>query len=150
MKYFFYIAPQINKKMNTKNIFIRAFILTAFLGLCLTAQSQNADNSQIKTVKFTVEGMHCGGCATNIENSLGKKDGVLSAKVNFTDKTAEIQYDGTKFRESDLIASIEHIGFKASVYEGDVKTEDSSSKNCEHNKASCGKNKTCCKKSAKN
>lgn len=130
--------------MNTKNIFIRTFLLTAFLGLCFVAQSQNADNSQIKTAKFTVEGMHCGGCATNVRNTLNKQDGVLIAKVDFTNKTAEVQYDGSKIDENKLLACVERLGFKATSSNGTI----TDGKSC--TKTGCTMNKNCCKKSAKN
>lgn len=53
-----------------------------------------AENATIAKAKFNIEGMTCAvGCAAKIEKSLGKMDGVQSAKVDFETKTAEVSYD---------------------------------------------------------
>ena len=53
-----------------------------------------AENATIAKAKFNIDGMTCAvGCAAKIEKSLGKMDGVQSAKVDFETKTAEVSYD---------------------------------------------------------
>ncbi|MBN2368741.1 heavy metal translocating P-type ATPase [Candidatus Woesearchaeota archaeon] len=45
-----------------------------------------------KTTLF-IEGMHCAGCAADLEKSLKKLEGVSSADVNYATKKAIIRYD---------------------------------------------------------
>jgi len=65
---------------------------------------------------LAIEGMHCGGCASSMENLLKLKG--YKVKVDFDSK--EAKFDVPK--ESDvekIIKEIEAIGYKASnVHEG--------------------------------
>ena len=67
----------------------------------------------MKEIKLNIEGMHCTGCSTRLENVLNNVDGVESAKVSLEEKKADIKYDETQLSEKELIEAIEDAGFKA-------------------------------------
>jgi copper chaperone CopZ len=43
------------------------------------------------TLTFVVEGMHCGGCAASIQETVAKLEGVSACQVSFEDKTAIVK-----------------------------------------------------------
>ena len=65
--------------------------------------------------QFNIEGMHCGACSTGIEMFLSNTEGMISAKVDYNTKKAEVEYDDSKLKDSDIIKTIEEAGFKASL-----------------------------------
>ena len=44
-----------------------------------------------KTVRINVFGMHCASCAINIEHSLKKEDGIISANINYASEKGQIE-----------------------------------------------------------
>jgi copper chaperone CopZ len=70
------------------------------------------ENTEIKkeTVSLAISGMTCEiGCAKIIQSKLSKKEGVLAAKVIFTDSIATIAFDGNTTSKKDLIAFVDGI-----------------------------------------
>ena len=59
--------------------------------------------------------MHCGACSTGIEMFLSNTEGVISAKVDYNSKKAEVEYDDSKLKDSDIIKTVEEAGFKAAL-----------------------------------
>ncbi len=68
---------------------------------------------------LNIEGMTCAACATRIEKTLKKLDGMESASVNFATEKATISYDKKKLDRNQIEKSIIAIGYK-------LVTEDSS------------------------
>lgn len=66
----------------------------------------------MKTVTFTVEGMHCEGCASTIKTLIERQPGVQMATVSFADHQARILYDPNAIDEPRLVAAIEKPGFR--------------------------------------
>lgn len=66
----------------------------------------------MKTATFTIDGMHCDGCASTIKTLLDRQPGVQIATVSFADRQARILYDPTGTDEDHLIAAIEKAGFR--------------------------------------
>jgi copper chaperone CopZ len=69
-------------------------------------------NQEVKKEKTTlaISGMTCEiGCAKIIQSKLFKKEGVLDAKVTFTDSIAAIEFDSNTTSKKDLIAFINGI-----------------------------------------
>lgn len=64
---------------------------------------------------FNIEGMHCGACSTGIQMFLANTEGVISAHVDYNSKKADVEYDDSKIKDSDIIKTIEEAGFKASL-----------------------------------
>ena len=66
----------------------------------------------MKTATFTIEGMHCDGCASTIKALLDRQPGVQMATVSFASRQARILYDPTATDEPRLVAAIEKPGFR--------------------------------------
>ncbi len=65
-------------------------------------------------VELELDGMTCASCATRIERKLNKLDGV-EASVNFATERAAIAYDPLRVDVPQLIATVEQIGYVASL-----------------------------------
>ena len=57
--------------------------------------------------------MHCAACATSIESALHATPGVSAAHVNFAAGRASVSYDPRLLGEREVLACIEHLGYKA-------------------------------------
>ncbi len=67
----------------------------------------------MKTKEFSIDGMHCDGCANTIEALLSRVPGVRKAEVSFGEKRARVLHDPNAASDADLAAAIEKGGFKA-------------------------------------
>ncbi|PGL71785.1 heavy metal translocating P-type ATPase [Bacillus sp. AFS055030] len=70
--------------------------------------------SDAKQLTLGIEGMTCAACATRIEKSLNRMDG-LQANVNLALEKATIIYDTGQYQTSDLIEKIHSIGYEVAV-----------------------------------
>lgn len=64
----------------------------------------------LKKIEISIEGMTCASCATRIEKSLNKLPSV-HATVNLASEKAQIKFDNSQIIPSQLIETIEKIGF---------------------------------------
>lgn len=71
----------------------------------------------MKTVRLKLSGMHCAGCAANIERALRSEKGVAAANVNFAAESARVQYDEEETSAAGLIAVVEEAGYGAALPE---------------------------------
>lgn len=60
---------------------------------------------------YKVKGMHCASCASIIEKTFKKTDGVHSAEVNYGTETAKIAFDESKTNPHHLSQKIEKLGY---------------------------------------
>lgn len=60
---------------------------------------------------YRVRGMHCASCASIIEKSLKKIEGVDSVEVNFGTETATISFDTAKASPEQLAKAVEPLGY---------------------------------------
>lgn len=60
---------------------------------------------------YKVKGMHCASCASIIEKTFKKKEGVHSVEVNYGTETAKVAHDATKVSPEQLSQSIEPLGY---------------------------------------
>ncbi|PEL13915.1 heavy metal translocating P-type ATPase [Bacillus sp. AFS017336] len=67
-----------------------------------------------KQLTLGIEGMTCAACATRIEKSLNRMEG-LKANVNLALEKATIIYDKGQYQTSDLIDKIHTIGYEVAV-----------------------------------
>jgi len=65
------------------------------------------------SIELKISGMSCAACSAKIERKLGKTEGVIKASVNLATEKANIQYDPSKIKASDIIKIIEFLGYKA-------------------------------------
>ena len=66
----------------------------------------------MNTVTFTIEGMHCDGCAQNIQSVLERNAGVQKAVASFKEGEARILYDSNAVTDEQLVAAIENSGYQ--------------------------------------
>jgi Cu+-exporting ATPase len=63
-------------------------------------------------IELELTGMTCAACASRIEKKLNRMDGV-AATVNYATEKATVTFDGAAVQPSDLIATVESIGYGA-------------------------------------
>lgn len=66
----------------------------------------------MKTATFKIEGMHCDGCAANIQGLLARSSGVQKASASFKEGQARVLYDSETITEHELAAVIEKAGYR--------------------------------------
>lgn len=64
---------------------------------------------------YPVRGMHCASCASIIEKTLQKIEGVHSVEVNYGTETAKISYDEIKTNPQALSEKIQPLGYSLSA-----------------------------------
>jgi P-type Cu+ transporter len=65
-------------------------------------------------VDLPIEGMSCAACASRIERTLNKLDGV-EASVNYATERATVRFDPVKVAATDLVGAVEAAGYHAFV-----------------------------------
>ncbi|MDO9573898.1 MAG: heavy metal translocating P-type ATPase, partial [Candidatus Contubernalis sp.] len=79
---------------------------------------QNNHKDEYK-IKLDIGGMHCASCAANIEKSLKKTEGVITASVVFPLESATVSYDPEKIEPSGIDKIIRDLGFEVMGKTGD-------------------------------
>ncbi len=74
-------------------------------------------------IDLPVRGMHCAGCAANIEKNLAGLGGVAGANVNFATSRATVLYDPRLVRPTDFVSSIRDIGYDVGTVKTDIPVE---------------------------
>jgi len=62
--------------------------------------------------QITVEGMSCGGCEQNVENTLGDLPDVTSVEADNESDTVTVEGDAS---EEDIAAAVEDAGYTPKV-----------------------------------
>lgn len=88
--------------------------LLAILGLGAPAVAQTGKPPAGDVCTLKVKGMSCGACASKVEKTALKLEGVKAAKVSQPKGTAEITYDPSKTNPAAIAKYIsDKSGFKA-------------------------------------
>jgi Cu+-exporting ATPase len=74
-------------------------------------------------IDLPVRGMHCAGCAANIEKNLAGLGGVTGANVNFATSRATVMFDPRSVKPADFISSIRDIGYDVGTAKADIPIE---------------------------
>lgn len=101
-----------------------AEIKTVNLNITNTHASQTLNpNASYAKVEFGIEGMTCAmGCAKTIEKRMAKMEGVKSAKVDFDNRMAMVEYDEDKVTPESLKETVTNV---ADIYKvKDIKKVD--------------------------
>ena len=89
--------------------FFKNLSLVAFSTIVMISCNKKIEKNA--SAKFSVSGMTCAiGCAKTIETKLSKTNGISSAKVNFDEKNAIIDFDSTVISKKEIVATVEQIG----------------------------------------
>lgn len=115
-----------------KNI-IPLFIIASIFTSCFEntpvvktppTQQETKVVAQVPTkIEMTIEGMMCEmGCAAKIEKKLNTNKAIVTAKVNFESKKAEVIYDQSLINPLDIKALIEGLesGYQVIEYQLDL------------------------------
>ncbi|WP_405609818.1 cation transporter [Polaribacter sp. Asnod1-A03] len=126
---------------------ITCFLLTA----CKNEPKKEKLPVKKENVSLAISGMTCEiGCAKTIQSKLSKKEGVIDAKVIFTDSIANIEFDANTTSKKDLAAFVSGIAggelYKASIAPKKIAhtcTEDCK-ETCINKTAATETEKACC------
>lgn len=69
----------------------------------------------METIKFKIEGMHCGACATGIQMGLTQLEGIKSAFIDYNAKEGVVEFDSAKTTKEQVLKTVEELGYKASL-----------------------------------
>lgn len=87
-------------------------------------QSQFVDNlTDRREITLMSEAIHCAACVWLIEHTMAKMDGLLLARVNFTNKQIKIRWDNSKTKLSEIIKKLNSIGYDATPYDPSASEE---------------------------
>lgn len=75
--------------------------------------SSGSASSGSATAELAVTGMHCGSCATLIEEVLTEQGGVRTVSVDLDRARARIEYDAAQLGVDDLTEAIAGAGYSA-------------------------------------
>ncbi len=84
-------------------------------------KTEQASACAMKTVKLSIDGMHCPNCREAVQAALTGLDGVCAAKVSYTRKNAQVTYNAASLTEENIVQAVNATGFTVVQ----VKTADS-------------------------
>jgi Cu+-exporting ATPase len=71
----------------------------------------------MKTSRLLISGMHCASCASNIQSSLEREEGMKSFKISFTEGKALAEFDEKSITEEEIMKKVEDLGYWATAEE---------------------------------
>lgn len=75
-------------------------------------------------IDLSLNGMSCAACASKIEKKLNKLEGVTKATVNYATEKASIEFDSSNIKISNMIKTIEALGYGAEKVESLTKDRE--------------------------
>jgi len=82
-------------------------------GVPSTIGEPRANVPALTRATIEIQGMHCAGCAVNVEQALKRLPGVRFVEASFEKGEARVEYDPAKVSPEQLKAAIDRIGYKA-------------------------------------
>lgn len=70
------------------------------------------EQSNVKEIRVTIEGMTCTGCEAHIEGKVNKLDGILKVDADYEIANTIIKYDETKVDLQKIETAISSAGYK--------------------------------------
>ncbi len=77
----------------------------------MTPHTAESVSTRLQRLRLPIEGMHCAGCAANVERALAGVEGVETASVNFAAEEATVGLGKDAVTVSDLVTAVEHAGY---------------------------------------
>lgn len=68
--------------------------------------------SNVKEIRVTIEGMTCTGCEAHIESEVNKLNGILNVKADYENASTIVEYDTTKVDIQKIETAILSTGYK--------------------------------------
>ncbi len=69
------------------------------------------------SMELAVEGVHCGACIRRIEQGLKKLDGIVDARVNFTNRRLNVVWRENSLRPVTIVDELDRIGYPAQPFQ---------------------------------
>ncbi|WP_427978060.1 heavy metal translocating P-type ATPase [Agarivorans sp.] len=82
-----------------------------------------AKNADSKEVLLSIEGIACAACAWLIEKQVSSIPGVIKIQVNSTTQRATLIWDDSQTKLSQVLQSIQKLGYNASPFQTDKQEE---------------------------
>ena len=77
------------------------------------AANTKSKEKKIMKIKLTIQGMHCSSCASNIEKSLKKIQGVKEANVSLLLKKGTVELEeNSNVSDEELKKAVARVGYK--------------------------------------
>ncbi|MFB6202785.1 MAG: heavy metal translocating P-type ATPase [Halorhabdus sp.] len=90
-----------------------------------TAQERDSESGETVTARLAVPEMDCPSCASKVDGSLERVDGVTEVALSPTKGTATVTYDPAQTTEDKVIAAIEGAGYEVpGSRDGDDELDD--------------------------
>lgn len=100
-----------------KYLFIALSLMTGFVSTqTLQAKSTEQTQNKSQSVVLDVQNMTCAMCPITIRKALQGVDGVQSAKVDYSSKTANVIFDPKKTNIETLIKTTTNVGYPATIH----------------------------------
>jgi heavy metal translocating P-type ATPase len=80
---------------------------------------------QTRVASFSIEGMHCAGCASAAQEVLRKRPGVQEVIVSFAAEQGRLRYDPDAVDPQEVLDSLKRMGYTAKVRSEDGTREES-------------------------
>lgn len=84
------------------------------------------DSEGLNTIHLVIEGIHCSACVWLNEKVLHKTHGVLEASINYTNNKAKVVWNPLEIKLSQIIQTIQSIGYNAYPYDPKLQEERAS------------------------
>lgn len=68
-----------------------------------------------KRIKLKAEDIICAGCAEDMQTILKDTEGILDARVDFSDGTVKIRYDPDIIDEKQVFNKVNKLGFESRI-----------------------------------
>jgi Cu+-exporting ATPase len=81
-------------------------------------------NNTSRTVEFDIEGMECPACASKIEKSLAKLEGIESVKVDLATESATVTFSNQENDFNEIKNTVGKLGYKAYEIDSDDYEEE--------------------------
>ncbi len=102
---------------NFKTLLILLSLMTGFISM-QTVQAKPTDKiqSNYQNVILDMQNMTCAMCPITIRRALQGVEGVQSAQVDFSSKTANVTFNPKKTNIDALIKTTTNVGYPATVH----------------------------------
>lgn len=71
-----------------------------------------ANQSNIQTVNFDVEGMTCASCEQHVTHAVNELQGIVNVAASFEKANAKVEFDDSKTTKEDIEKAINSTGYK--------------------------------------
>ena len=86
-------------------------------------QFVHTQSDQVKQVSLIIEGIVCAACIWLNEQYLRQLPGIVSVNINYSTHRANVEWDESKIKLSQILAAISNIGYLAHPYDPETQQQ---------------------------